>query len=303
MRMRVDATTPVTEDSSIRRIDLVAVGRDRTPSFVPGSHVVVRCGADRFNAYSLIGSPHRPHLLSIAVLRLGDGSRWLHERTVGDEIEIGSPRSTFAPALTARRLLLVAGGIGVTPILSLARSASVPVEVHYVHRPGRGAFAADLVDAACVSRISESRETFTDGLAAALIRQPLGTHLYVCGPIPMIAATLAAARSCGWPESRLHTEAFAVSERPSRPFEVGLARTGRTLAVAAHESLLDVLDAAAVPVDRQCRHGVCGRCRTRVLAGAVDHRDLVLTEDEHARSEEMMVCVSRADGAAVVIDL
>ncbi|WP_246394282.1 PDR/VanB family oxidoreductase, partial [Pseudonocardia pini] len=231
------------------------------------------------------------------------GSAWMHRLVVGDRVEVGLPRSTFAPVRTARRHLLVAGGIGVTPLLAHAREAlrwGQDVRMLYVHRAG--AYAAELT-ALLGDRLREAgRAELADLLPALLADQPLGTHLYACGPVGLMDRVVAAAAAAGWPADRVHLERFAPEELdPGVPFTARLARSGRDLAVPAGTSLLAALEGAGIAVPNQCRQGVCGECRVPVLAGRPLHRDEFLGPEERAAA--VMPCVSRAETETLEIDL
>lgn len=288
-----------------------ADGSDVLPTYVPGSHLVVECGG-RANAYSLTGDAVCPSTYSISVLRLDDGaggSRWIHdELSVGDVVGARLPRSAFAPASKATRHLLVAGGIGVTPILSHVRAAEQwgrEVQVLYAHREGRGAHVEELRDLA-----GDRLEAFTDqaGFVARLVtvlaEQPLGTHLYVCGPAAMMDHVLATAADLGWPQSRLHAERFGIDVlEPGDPFTVTLTESATKLDVPSGTSLLEALLAAGHDVPNLCRQGVCGECRIPVVGGTPLHRDLYLSDDEKKAADALMCCVSRADGPTLEVAL
>ena len=296
----------------IRSMTLAAANGDETlPTYVPGSHLVVECGG-RANAYSLTGDAVCPAAYSISVLRLDDGaggSRWIHdELSVGDVIEARLPRSLFPPASKATRHLLVAGGIGVTPILSHVRAADHwgrDVQVLYAHREGRAAHVAELRELAGDRlELHTDQACFVDRLEEVLAAQPLGTHLYVCGPAAMMEHVLATAAELGWPQSRLHSERFGVDVLdPGDPFTVILTESGATLGVPSGTSLLEALLEAGHDIPNLCRQGVCGECRIPVVGGTPLHRDLFLTEDEKEAADALMCCVSRADGPTLEVSL
>lgn len=286
-RLTVAETRLIADD--VRHVRLVGELRP----YAPGSHVDVLCGRDergrpRWNSYSLTGDGLQPEHYEISV-RLGSGgSRWMHRLRPGDVVETGHPRSGFAPVLTARHHLLVAAGIGVTPILSHFRAAEVwqrSVDVHYVSR--NAAHAEDLR-----GRISGSREEFWRALD--LTDQPLGTHLYVCGPKSFMDEVTTRAREAGWPRTRVHTEHFGAEPVTGDPFTARLRRTGTALRVPEGGTLLDALESAGVEVRSRCRRGVCGECVTAITAGDPLHHDLYLSEDQ--RSTHITPCVSRARG-------
>lgn len=280
------------------------------PGFAPGSHLVVECGPVS-NAYSLTGDPVAPLTYEISVLELADGaggSSWVHRLQVGDSVSVLSPRSAFAPVLAARRHLMVAGGIGITPIVSHLRSAVLwgrDVEVLYAHRAGHGAHLDDVVAlAGDRARLFTNRASFTEHLAATLADQPVGTHLYTCGPAGFMDHVVETALDLGWPGSRVHLERFGADALdPGEPFDAVLTRSGRTVSVASGTSLLEALEAGGIVVPNLCRQGVCGECRIGVRSGPPHHRDLFLSETEKAANDTLMACVSRAEGDRLEIDL
>lgn len=302
------ATEPV---PGIRSLTLAAPDGCDLPGFVPGSHLVIECGG-RTNAYSLTSDGTAPTSYGVSVLEVPDGSggsRWVHrELAVGDTVTAHLPRSLFPPVARAAKHLLIAGGIGVTPIVSHLRAARAwgrEAEVLYVFREGRGAHVDDVLaltdDAA---ELHTDRAEFCARLEKVLADQPLGTHLYVCGPGAMIDHVLDTARGLGWPESRLHSERFGTDALdPGDPFEVTLTTTGTTLTVPSGTSLLEALEARGVKVPNLCRQGVCGECRIPVSAGTPLHRDLFLTDEEKAAGDALMACVSRCDGPALEVPL
>jgi ferredoxin-NADP reductase len=232
----------------------------------------------------------------------------VHELEVGDVVSADRPRSAFAPVASARHHLLVAGGIGITPMLAHARDAvrwRRDFTLLYGYRPGAGAHLAEL-RALCGARLEEHPdvEVFLARIDAALGAAPLGTHLYVCGPPPLMDAVVERAAALGWPDERVHTERFsAAALDPGSPFEARLARSGRRVPVPSGVSLLEALEAEGVPVPNLCRQGVCGECRVPVLAGRPVHRDLFLSEEEKAAADSVMCCVSRATGPHLELDL
>jgi ferredoxin-NADP reductase len=304
IKLVVAAAETIADD--VRRVTLAAPGGERLPSYPPGSHLGLRWRAERpssgpVNSYSLTGDGDSPVAYTISVLRVEDGnggSAWVHSLEPGDVVEAIAPRSSFAPVATARKHLLIAGGIGVTPLLSHARWHARwgnEFSFYYVHKPGRAAHLEELREI-CGRRLGafSGKNDFWTTLGPALARQPLGTHLYICGPRPMIDAVTAATAALRWPRSRVQVEAFGVAEGPREPFRVRLA-SGRPVDVSADESLLEALERAGVAVPSMCRQGVCGECRTPVAGGRVDHRDLVLSDGE--KDGWIMPCVSRAADA------
>ena len=293
--------------STIRTLTFTAPDGSALPGFVPGSHLVVQAGGHS-NAYSLTSDGTHPTAYSISVLRVADGaggSRWLHDQLqVGDTVQVLPPRSAFAPIARAAKHLLVAGGIGVTPIVSHLRAAGRwgrDVQVLYTFRPGNGAHVDDIVSlAGPKAEIFTARADFAGRLRAVLTDQPVGTHLYICGPGPLIDHVVAEAESSGWPASRIHFERFGIGALDAGdPFRVRLG-SGRIIDVPSGTSMLEALEADGVSVPNRCRQGVCGECRIPLTSGVPVHRDLYLTDEEKSACDAVMPCVSRAPAGAVL---
>ncbi|MFE0750334.1 PDR/VanB family oxidoreductase [Gordonia sp. NPDC058843] len=307
-----NATRPMTMDllvtsiesttRDIRAITLADPTGRALPAFVPGSHLMVHAGSHT-NAYSLTGDGTHPSHYSISVLRRDDGhggSRWLHERlAVGDHLTVGLPRSAFGPIARARKHLLVAGGIGITPMVSHLRAATRwrrDVQLLYVFRDSSAAHLDDVTELAGTrAELFTDRSSFAERLEQALGSQPVGTHLYVCGPSALIDAVTAAATAAGWPDSRIHFERFGVDALDAGdPFRVTLRETGRTIDVPSGTSLLEALEHDGIAIPNLCRQGVCGECRIPLAGGTPIHRDLYLTAEEKDAGDAIMPCVSRA---------
>lgn len=308
LQLEVTDISPQTE--SIVSITLADPSGARLPSYVPGSHLVVQYGSG-VNAYSLTGSGNGPSEYTISVLRVEDGaggSVAMHQLAVGDLVFVSRPRSAFAPASTATHHLLIAAGIGITPVLSHARSAAdrgTTSSLIYVYRPGAGAHveeARELLGPALTE--CSNRASFQKVLTEQLTTQSLGTHLYVCGPTAFMDAVLDQARELGWSPARLHSEAFGAAELDDgEPFTVNLVRSGVKLDVPAGVSLLETLEKAGKSIPNMCRKGICGECILPVLRGTPQHRDLYLTEQEKAENTTMMCCVSRSEDPELELDL
>jgi dimethylamine monooxygenase subunit B len=278
--------------------------------YAPGSHLVLECG-DRRNAYSLTGDGMPAEEYRISVLLCPDGaggSAFVHRLRPGDLVATSRPRSAFAPVSTARHHLLVAGGIGITPMLSHARAAvrwGRSFRLLYGHRAGAGAHLAELAGL-CGDRLEahDSTPGMLDAVAAALAAQPVGTHVYVCGPAPLITFVEETAAALGWPPQRVHAERFSAADLdPGEPFTARLSRSGTSVPVPAGVSLLSALEGAGVAVPNMCRQGVCGECRLPVRAGRPLHRDLFLSAPERAAGDAVMACVSRCADDELELDL
>ncbi|MEH3066598.1 MAG: iron-sulfur cluster-binding domain-containing protein [Aeromicrobium erythreum] len=305
----VDDTVP-----GVRSVRLVRPDGASLPGFTPGSHVVVTCGPpgaprQRVLPHRRLRRPARLHDLGAAprrrTRRLALGARPDHRRPGGGDAR---PARRSRPCSPRAGTCSWAGGIGVTPILSHLRSAvrwGRDVEVLYAHRPGAAAHLDDLRDLAgdaltCVT----DRTALGDHLERRLADQPVGTHLYTCGPAGFMDTVTLAARRLGWPDERIHVEHFGVDDLdPGEPFEAVLRASGRTVAVPSGTSLLDALEGAGLAVPNLCRQGVCGECRVPVAAGTPLHRDLVLTDAEKAAADTLLCCVSRAADDRLELDL
>lgn len=297
----LEITEVVEASPEVRTFTLARPDRRSLPSYTPGSHLVVECGPS-INAYSLHGDSQMPATYTISVLRAGSvrgGSRWLHERRAGDTVLVRPPRSMFPPMQKASKHLLVAAGIGITPILSHLRAAvrwDHPVEVHYMHRPGHGIHLPQLRELAGESLHSfTDRAEFSTALDLSLQNQPIGTHLYCCGPETFMEAVRESASARGWPLERVHTERFGADVlEPGESFEVSLSVSQKVITVPPGRSLLEELEDHGFAVPNLCRQGFCGECRLSVTAGIPLHRDHYLQEDERAAADSLMCCVSRA---------
>ncbi|OUC77210.1 PDR/VanB family oxidoreductase [Gordonia lacunae] len=309
--MRVLAVRRLTDDVTHFRFGSVDGAAPVLTAYQPGSHLIIAAGGQR-NAYSLVDDGMYPTSYGISVLRrgAGGGSDWLHDNLIEDSIvEIEGPRSMFAPVLDQRGALLVAGGIGVTPVLSHARALARDgrrTDIVYSYRRGSGAHADDLRALAAqpsvtlheVSGAVATAELIADRLRA----QPLGTHAYACGPASLLEVYTRLADAAGWPGARVHLERFTAPEQePGDPFTVTVASSGVRVDVPAGVSLLQRLRDTGIPVSSLCRQGVCGECRIPVRSGRIEHRDFVLTDDEKAAGDAMLCCVSR--GEDIEVDL
>jgi ferredoxin-NADP reductase len=300
----------------IKRVRLVPTNGAPLPTFSAGSNIVVtlRDGTRTIkNSYSLMGPLGDSDGYEISVLRTDNshgGSRYIHERLhEGDEIRISHPNNLFPLDFRARKHLLVAGGIGITPIMAMAeqlQQSGAVYELHYSTRvPGSGAY----VDALLARHGRRMRHYETHGqarmdAAGLLAQQPLGTHLYVCGPEQMIEQVLRFAREAGWPDQHLHAEHFT-APRGGLPFDVELKKTGRTIRVREDESILQAIEEAGLEPPYLCRGGACGQCETAVVScdGAILHHDHYLSDEEKQSGKKIMICVSRIRGSHLAVDL
>lgn len=271
------------------------------PRFGAGDHVDVHMPNGLVRQYSLCGRPGRHRSWQIAV-RLSDvsagGSAWIHTHlAVGSHLRLGLPRAHFPLVAGNGPVLLLAGGIGITPLLSMAWRLWETGRPFTLLVCARDRAACPLASAIATTPLAPSvrwHDSATDGrinLRALITAQAPGTHLYTCGPDAFMQAALDTARSLGWSPDRLHWEAFAPATSSGPAFTAIM--DGKTIAVGAGESLLDRLLADGIAIPRSCRRGLCGQCVVTVRSGAVDHRDSILTPDDHAAGR-MTTCCSRA---------
>jgi len=283
------------------------------PEWEPGSHIDLMLKSDLVRQYSLCGDPRDRSCLQVAVLnepKSRGGSKYVHEvLSVGDATRVRGPRNHF-PLEKAKRYIFIAGGIGITPLLPMiatVHSRGADWSLMYGGRTRDSiAFRRDLQDAYKGRVKFRPQDEFGLLDLPALIGKPRRrTAIYACGPEPLLAAIENVTQQ--WPSGALHLERFAarndLAAKPRTSFDVELARSGKTLRVPENLSILDAVADAGVPVMTSCQEGICGTCQTKVLAGQIDHRDSVLGERERAGGDSMMICVSRAKGDRIVLDL
>lgn len=311
----LDVTAVVPYATGIVGFELRAPGRGPLPEFAPGAHIPVRTPAGGVRRYSLCNAPLEMDRYEIAVKRDAAGRGGSRSMTddlrVGSRLPVARPRNEFALHPRAKRYLFIAGGIGITPIVGMMRHLATtdgpPFMLHYCTRdPAHTAFADALAEPAFADRVALHHDGGDPAGAFdfwPLLERPVaGTHVYCCGPRALMDAVRD--MSGHWPGGSIHFESFGVDSalrRHDRAFAVTLARSGAHLDVGAGQSILEALRAHGVAVRSSCEAGSCGSCRTRLLSGDAEHRDFVLSDDE--RETQIMVCVSRARGDALVLDL
>ncbi|MDO8768700.1 MAG: PDR/VanB family oxidoreductase [Burkholderiaceae bacterium] len=312
--VRVDRKTVEAQD--ICSLELVPLEGESLPHFSAGAHIDVHLPGGITRQYSLCNPLGMEDRYQICVLREQNsrgGSAAVHERVFeGDLLEIGEPKNHFSLAHAAPSSLLIAGGIGITPIVCMAdrlHVAGAAFQMHYaVRNRARAAFRERILDSPFASQVQIhfSEESGRIDIEEVLRSANGKAHLYVCGPQGLIDAVLSSARSRGWSDERLHQEYFGagvVSNEEDAPFDVKLASSGKVVRVGAKETVLAALASAGVEVPYSCEQGVCGTCLTRILDGTPDHRDAYLTPGEHAANDQFTPCCSRAKSALLVLDL
>ncbi len=309
---RIAAVTP-----RIKSVELVAAAGGPLPAFTAGAHIDIALGNGETRSYSLLNDPTETQRYAIAVLRETDsrgGSTFVHDGLrEGDVLESSDPANNFPLNEAGERHILIAGGIGITPLMAMSRrllARDAEFTLHYCARSRAEAAFIDDIETALGLRLV----THFDGgdiargldVKALLAERPAAAHVYVCGPPGLIRAVREAAAH--WPKGSVHYELFRGSEADVAPrsgdqgFDVVLKRAGKTLHVAGDRSILQTLADAGIKVKTLCKEGVCGTCRVGLVAGRADHRDEVLTDEERARY--IQVCVSRAlPGETLVLDL
>ena len=317
-RLRVKVAARQEEATEIVSFELVPCEGERLPAFAAGAHIDVHVDEGLVRQYSLCNDPSETHRFLIGVLKEPSsrgGSKAMHETIkVGDVLSISEPRNHFQLEVGARRHLLLAGGIGVTPILCMAEclaAQGADFEMHFCTRSAeRTAFKERIAYSRFAGRVQfhhddgPQEQRFDIGRRLASVQPE--EHLYVCGPKGFMDAVLSAARANGWPEAQLHYEFFAADVEHSesdRGFEVELAKSGRVIAVRKDQTALQALMDAGIEVESSCEQGVCGTCATRVIGGIPDHRDLYFTQEEHAANDQFTPCCSRAKSDRLVLDL
>ena len=282
------------------------------PAWAPGAHVDLVLAEGLVRQYSLCGDPDDLSTLHVAVLREEagrGGSQHVHDELgEGDVVHVRGPRNHF-PLVQADRYLFIAGGIGITPILPMiaqVEAAGADWQLVYGGRTRSSmAFQAELQDRYPGKVVVHPQDEAGMLDLPTLLDDPGATAVYCCGPEGLLAAV--EERCASLPKGTLHVERFAPKEGaadgPRESFEVELAQTGTILTVPADRSVLDVVEDSGVQVLSSCQEGTCGTCETTVLSGIPDHRDSVLTDDEQAANDTMMICVSRSCSARLVLDL
>lgn len=303
----------------IRSFRLESDDGTSVPDFEPGAHVDVAMPDGTTRQYSLINAAGEGHYQICVNLDANSrgGSRYMHEAVVvGGTLEISAPRNNFPLIETAPMSVLIAGGIGITPILAMVRRLSSLGRgwrlYHCTRNPARTPFV-DVLQS--FSRQMPGGEVVyvhdavpgirhLDIPAVVAAARP-GTHFYCCGPEPMLDAFGVA--TAGLPREFVHVERFSNAAAAARDddadFELICKRSGLRVPVPAGQSILEALEAHGLTPLCSCREGICGTCETRVLAGEADHRDAVLSPEERQGNQTMMICVSRARGRQLTLDI
>lgn len=314
-KIAVTVTEATEINALVKRFRFERSGGGLLPTFSGGAHTVVEMrdgDVTRLNPYSLMSDPSDTSAYTISVRRDDEGrggSRFMHAQVKpGDEMTISYPVNLFSLDRRAKKHLMIAGGIGITPFLAqIAQLAAANghFELHYASRSkDLASYAGELAERHGPHvHLYYDDEGQTIDLEHLLEGQPLGAQLYVCGPKGMIEWARKTAADLGWPREAVHYEEF-LAPQSGKPFKVRLAQSGIEIEVGEHQSLLEAMEAAGVDAPYLCRGGACGQCETRVLDhdGALLHRDHWLEDEDKAGGEKIMPCVSRFEGGVLVLD-
>ncbi|MGO2703928.1 PDR/VanB family oxidoreductase [Pseudomonas helleri] len=315
--IEVQVVSRKTEAHGICSYELARLDESPLPAFSAGSHIDVHLPDGLIRQYSLCNHPDERHRYLIGVLKdpaSRGGSQHLHEQiNTGDRLQISEPRNLFPLVHEARRSLLFAGGIGITPILCMAERlahSNADFELHYCARSSdRAAFVERIRQSAFADRVfvhfDEQPETLMNA-AQVLANPQTDVHLYVCGPAGFMQHVLDSARAQGWAEDRLHREYFAAAAIDSShdgSFSVKVASSGQIIEIPADKTVVAVLESHGIDIPMSCEQGVCGTCLTNVLEGIPDHRDMFLTEEEQACNNQFTPCCSRSKSPLLVLDI
>ena len=305
------------EAQDIASFELARLDGGALPAFSAGSHIDVHLPGGLVRQYSLCNEAGEHDHYRIAVLRdptTRGGSAGMHDTVnEGDTLSISEPRNHF-PLVHAKRTVLLAGGIGVTPLLCMAhRLAAVGADfsLHYCTRsPDRTAFRDEIAASRFADRVQFHHD---DGdpaqkldLSGAIGKADPGTHVYVCGPTGFIDFVVKGAKNAGFSPEQIHLEYFGAAPQDTaadKAFDVRIASSGQSITVGAKQTVTDALAAHGIEILTSCEQGVCGTCITRVLEGECDHRDLYFTDEEKAKNDQFTPCCSRAKGQLLVLDL
>ncbi len=298
-------------------VDLAAINDAELPAFEAGAHIDLHLQNGLVRQYSLFHSPKQGDQYRIAI-QLAEpsrgGSYWVHRNLqVGDIISVSEPKNVFQLAENAPKHILFAGGIGITPLLSMAEclsDSSQEFELHYSAKSwGDAAFGREISASPWAEQAQFYFSDQGNRLDAGKIFADLDpkAHIYVCGPERYIDYILHTAKEANWPEEQVHRELFQApsssEECENTAFELHLSLSGLTLDVPADSSVLDVLTEAGIDVPFSCGEGVCGTCITNVVDGTPDHRDHYLTDKEKACNREFLPCCSRSKTPSLTIEL
>jgi len=311
MPLRVTRNDKIAD--GIHLIEFRDPGGQPLPQFSAGAHITIRVPNGLLRKYSLCNDPAERNVYQVAVKREANGrggsSNLIDKVKAGDEIMVAPPVNDFALPQRAQDFLFIAGGIGITPIMAMIREVQAQgkrFRLFYCTRsPETTAFTQELAAPEFAGKVvihhDHGDPTCSLDLKPILAERRNREHLYCCGPRPLMEAVRR--MTDHWSSTSVHFEAFSEAEThkvDDKPFRVRLARTGKVVEVPVTKTILEVLRENGLDVPSSCETGTCGTCRTKMLAGEADHRDLVLAE--HERADHIMICVSRARSDEITLD-
>ena len=315
VRLKVSSTRMLTD--TVRELEFVGSGNGLLAGYAPGAHVRFDLPAGE-RSYSLIdfspvagdGNPASYRFAVQLEKESTGGSSYMHGLKTGDEVAVSAPRNDF-PLVADKPALLIAGGIGITPMISMATAltaAGTPFRFHYACRTAAAMGYRQELEAAFGEQLTlhfdDEAETALN-IAALAASVEAEEHVYVCGPKGMIEAVKSAMEGAGISQDRIHFELFtsAAEQSGDAAFEVEVQSTGEVFAVPPGKTIVEVLEAGGIDLIHDCLRGDCGICQTDIIEGIPDHRDVVLSDSEKAEGKVMQICVSRAKSARLVLDL
>lgn len=313
MRVRVARKWITAKD--VVGLELLPIGDEQLPTFQPGAHIDVRLPIGITRQYSLTNGPGELDKYKIGVKleqMSSGGSKYIHETlSDGEILEISIPRNNFPLRRDSTRTVLIAGGIGVTPLLAMAQvlqKQELNYKLHYFAQSDDHLAFREIVDYLgenCIRHIGLSAEDTLAKVSESLGQHQKSENLYVCGPGPMLEASRRIAADLGWPDESIHFEYFKNTKIISHEssFEIELARSALTLRVPAGTTVLQVLRDNGIVIPSSCEQGACGTCIVKVLDGQPEHQDVYLSDSEKKRGDRMLTCVSRALSNRITLDV
>jgi ferredoxin-NADP reductase len=309
LQARVRSVTWEAQD--VLSLDLVAADGSELPPFEPGAHIDLHFPDGSIRQYSLWGNPsdRSRYRVGIRAVEGGHSSLFVHRKLrPGDVLTVSTPRNNF-PLIDASRYVFVAGGIGITPLIPMMRTASEKGRawtLYYCnHRKEEAPFLSEIEALGGQVSLHTSDSGTRLDVAQRLGPVQEDTVVYCCGPERLMSAVEEA--TAAWPKGSVRFEWFAPRSRstdePSGAFELTCESSGITLTVPPEKSVLEVLNEAGIDVPCSCQQGICGTCEVRVISGEVDHRDSILSEAEREANQSMMTCISRARGPRLVLEI
>ena len=312
LRVHVAAKTMTADGIAALRLTPI---KGTLPTFQPGAHIDVHLPNGLVRQYSVTNGPGETDHYTIGVKREADsrgGSATIHDSVKeGDVLAISAPRNNFPLRRDATHTIFVAGGIGVTPLLAMARALNaqgLSFEFHYfVQSDDHAAFKREMDEFGTALTLHKglTPDQTGDALRQVLSDPGFARHVYICGPGPMLEATRAIASGQGWEDASVHFEYFKNTTEidDTTSFQIDLARSAMTLTVPAGKSILDVLRENGINMTSSCEQGACGTCRCGVIEGEVNHQDVYLSDAEKAEGKSIMTCVSRAKSDRLILDI